>query len=83
MGTRKRNQPRELPMKLALIRAKLEVGQKEMASLLQKVEPTVQPGMVSRYERGLLEPSLIVLLQYARIGKVTMEMLVDDEIKLR
>jgi transcriptional regulator with XRE-family HTH domain len=82
MGTRRRNQPKHLPYKLGQIRAKLDVGQKEMARLLQKVEPSVQAGMVSRYERGLLEPSLIVLREYARLGRTTMEVLVDDRAKL-
>jgi hypothetical protein len=36
---------------------------------------------VSGYERGVREPSLIVLLKYARLAGCTMEDLVDDKIK--
>jgi transcriptional regulator with XRE-family HTH domain len=82
MGTRQRNRPRELPGKLREIRARLKIGQAEMASRLQKVENGVYPGMVSRYEHGKLEPSLIVLLEYARLGGVSTDTLIDDKLKL-
>jgi hypothetical protein len=38
--------------------------------------------VISGYERGLREPSLEVVLLYARLAGVSMEMLVDDEIDL-
>ena len=37
---------------------------------------------VSRYEKGLREPSLIILLRYARLACISLETLVDDEIEL-
>jgi transcriptional regulator with XRE-family HTH domain len=36
---------------------------------------------ISGYERGKREPDLIVLLNYARLAKVSMETLVDDKVK--
>jgi transcriptional regulator with XRE-family HTH domain len=35
---------------------------------------------ISGYERGEREPPLPVLLAYARLGKVTVEVLIDDEV---
>jgi len=37
---------------------------------------------VSGFERGKREPDLIVLLRYARLAKVPMEVLVDDKLSL-
>ena len=82
MGTRRRSQPRELPRKLREIRSWLEMSQEVMATRLQKVEKGVQPGMVSRYEHGKLEPTLIVLLEYSKLGKLPLEKLVDDKLNL-
>lgn len=82
MGTRQRSRPRELPEKLREIRSRLEIGQAEMALRLRRVEENVYPGMVSRYEHGKLEPSLIVLLEYARLGGVSTDVLIDDKLRL-
>lgn len=37
---------------------------------------------ISGYERGVREPSLLVLLEYARAAGVYMDALVDDELDL-
>jgi DNA-binding XRE family transcriptional regulator len=79
----RRVMPRHLPRKLREIREKLNLGQAEMAAKLKKAEPTVYPGLVSRYEHGKVQPSLMVVLEYARLGGVTMESIVDDKMKLQ
>ena len=61
MGRGKRTQPRELPAKLRQVRSRLGLGQVDMASRLQEVDESVYPGMISRYEHGKVEPSLLVL----------------------
>ena len=81
-GSRKRPVPRLLAKKLRLIRMRLDVGQKEMASLLSTAQSAPDGAMVSRFERGEREPNLFVLLAYARLAKVPMETLVDDRVKL-
>jgi transcriptional regulator with XRE-family HTH domain len=53
-----------------------------MTKRLHTVKVDLQPGHVSEYESGKREPSLPVLLQYARIAGVSMETLVDDELEL-
>jgi hypothetical protein len=45
-------------------------------------EQIMQYGRISEYERGKREPSLWVLLAYAREACIHMEDLVDDDIDL-
>lgn len=81
-GSRKRPAPKHLAKKLKLIRTRLGVGQAEMARLLSNTPSPPDGGMISRFERGEREPNLLVLLAYARLAKVPMEILVDDKMKL-
>ena len=37
---------------------------------------------ISAYERGTREPDLITLLRYARVARVNVERLIDDELDL-
>lgn len=37
---------------------------------------------ISAFERGVREPSLLVLLQYARAAGVYVDVLIDDELEL-
>jgi len=80
MGTsRRRQQPKHLSAKLLAIRRRLGLSQTQMAKRLQlKKAYTV----VSGYERGTREPDLLILLRYARLASVTLDVLVDDTAKL-
>jgi len=40
----------------------------------------VHPGNISRFEQGLREPTLLVLLAYAQTVAVTIDVLVDDSV---
>ena len=55
------------------------MSQTEMARAL---ELKVHYSAVSNYELGTREPDLIVVLRYARLAGVPMEMLVDDKMNL-
>lgn len=81
MGRTRRAPPKKLAGKLREIRRRLEWSQEQMADRLKKVEKTIYPGLISRFEHGKAEPSLIVLLEYSRIAGVSMETLVDDKIR--
>lgn len=82
MGSASRSKPDYLAQKLLSIRTSLELSQIELAEKLSCDKTYLRKSDISRYESGLREPSLIVLLRYAKLAGVTMEMLVDDEIKL-
>lgn len=77
MGRDRRPRPRHLPAKLLRIRQALEVSQAEMVNRLE--QPKVHPAHISGYERGEREPPLPVLLRYARLAGVCLDVLVDDE----
>ena len=75
----RRRQPKRLARKLLAIRQRLDLSQTEMASRLDlKVAYTA----ISAYERGTREPDLITLLAYARIASVTVDDLIDDNVRL-
>lgn len=80
MGRSRRPQPERLALKLLRIREALGVSQAALAGMLE--QPTLHPAHVSGYERGEREPPLPVLLRYARLAGVCLDVLVDDELDL-
>jgi transcriptional regulator with XRE-family HTH domain len=82
MGRSPRDHPKRLALKLRHIRDALDFTQEQMAEHLKQVKPSVRPGHVSELERGLREPTLTMLLFYARIAGVPIELLIDDKLDL-
>lgn len=82
MGKKRRAQPKKLAGKLLEIRTRLKLGQAQLAARLESIPGDVYPGLISRFEQGKVEPSLLILLEYARLGGVSMEVLVDDKFEL-
>ena len=76
-----RPKPERLAEKLLAIRTALGISQTEMLSRLG-VEHLIEYNAISRYELGRREPPLMVLLEYARVANVWMDVLVDDELDL-
>ena len=81
MGTKARPKPERLGEKLRQIRLALDLTQMEMPERLE-AEGVIRHARISDYELGLREPSLMILLSYARLAGVHMEALVDDELDL-
>jgi transcriptional regulator with XRE-family HTH domain len=81
MGKRSRKRPERLPEKLLRIREKLGLSQNEMVRRLGLSEE-IERDYISKFERGTLEPSLWVLLQYARAANVAVEALIDNDLDL-
>ena len=82
MGKGPRAKPVRLGEKLLQIREALGLSQNGMAKHLGVAE-TVPGKKIAEYEIGRREPSLLVLLRYARAAGVPMDDLVDDGIELR
>jgi transcriptional regulator with XRE-family HTH domain len=78
MGTARRERPARLPAKLRQLRAVLGLTQEQMVDKLGEVKSPPRPGHVSEFEQGKREPSLPVLLMYARVANVPVEVLIDD-----
>jgi hypothetical protein len=49
-----------------------------MAKLFSSGQSAPDGGMVSRFERGEREPNLFVIFAYARLAKVSTDVLIDD-----
>jgi len=78
MGRGRRKRPKYLAQKLRQVRLNVGWTQQQLADHLN-----LDSGTISRFENDQREPDLIELLQYARLGRTTMEILADDKLKLR
>ena len=81
--TPKRKKPARLAEKLLTIRQRLNLSQDGIIRRLG-LELEIERDYVSKYERGILEPTLNVLLAYARSISTTgqgefLETLIDDK----
>jgi transcriptional regulator with XRE-family HTH domain len=81
MGVKARQRPERLAEKLLQIRLALGLSQSELLRRLE-IEDSISYKKISDYERGEREPSLIILLQYARVANVSTDVLIDDELDL-
>lgn len=82
MGTSRRAQPKYLAAKLLQIRKSLELTQEQMVEQIGRTKTPVHVGHISGFETGKREPSLPVLLRYARIAGVYVDVLIDDDLDL-
>jgi transcriptional regulator with XRE-family HTH domain len=81
MGKGIRPKPERLAEKLRQIRLAFGLSQTEMLYRLG-VEDLITYHRISDYELGKNEPSLMILLQYARAANVSTDVLIDDELDL-
>lgn len=81
MGKGTRRRPKRLPEKLLKIRQKLELSQSDMVRCMGLANE-IERDYISKFERGTLEPSLWILLQYARSANVFVEVLIDNDLDL-
>lgn len=78
---RERHIPERLAEKLLHIRSALGLSQSEMLRRLGSPEK-LQQSSISGYERGVREPPLLIVLEYARVANVYADVLLDDELDL-
>lgn len=84
MGRTRRPQPKKLRIKLREIRLKMELTQDEMAKQLRKAgaERALHSGYVADFESGKREPSLFVILAYAKLMGISTDVLINDKMDL-
>jgi transcriptional regulator with XRE-family HTH domain len=75
---RKRHYPQRLGEKLLQIRTSLKLSQNGMLKRLGDPEGLLGTS-ISGYERGVREPPLLILLEYAQIAGVCVDVLINDE----
>jgi transcriptional regulator with XRE-family HTH domain len=81
MGRSSRPKPVRLAEKLLQIRSALGLSQDQMLERLGYAD-TLFRSSISGYELGKREPPLPVLLSYAHVAGVWVDVLVDDEVDL-
>lgn len=81
MGVRPRQRPERLAEKLRVIRDALGLSQTQMVKSLE-AEEMIVPGQISEFETGKREPSLLIILRYARAANVSTDVLIDDDLDL-
>jgi transcriptional regulator with XRE-family HTH domain len=76
-----RPKPERLADKLRQVRLALGLSQTEILRRLD-AEALLAYSQISEFETGRREPSLLILLRYARLACVPTEVLIDDELDL-
>jgi transcriptional regulator with XRE-family HTH domain len=79
MGRSPRPKPERLGEKLLAIRLSLGFSQTQM---LKNLGLKIDHSAISGYEIGTREPPLPVLLRYARMVRISTDVLIDDELDL-
>jgi len=74
--------PKKLGKKMRQIRESLGMSQREIVAALNYKDGPLRGSQISQYENGQREPTMMLVLAYARLAKVPMEVLVDDKMKL-
>lgn len=73
--------PKRLGSKLLQIRLWLGLSQSEMLRRLG-YENDIWYTQISAYETGSRQPPLVILLEYARLAKISTDVLIDDDVDL-
>jgi transcriptional regulator with XRE-family HTH domain len=81
MGRAHRSRPNRLGEKLRLIRMHFGLTQLALIRRLAVRGESLYPSSISLFEQGGREPSLPVLLAYSKLSRVTINELVDDQVK--
>lgn len=79
---KRRAMPKKLGKKLKRIREGLGMSQRQIVEALNYKDTPLRASQVSQYESGQREPTMMLVLAYARLAEVPMECLVDDKLKL-
>lgn len=81
MGSASREKPEKLAEKLLEIRQSLNLSQNEILAFLNLENKLIRSD-ISKYERGVREPSLLIILAYARAVGISTDILIDDKLEI-
>lgn len=79
---RRRAMPKKLRAKLLAIRERLGMSQRGLVKALNYRATPLRASQISQYENWQREPTMMLVLAYARLAKVPVECLIDDKMKL-
>jgi transcriptional regulator with XRE-family HTH domain len=81
MGARARHKPKRLAAKLRGIREAFGLSQNGMIKRMG-AEELMGQNTISEYELGKREPPLLVLLKYAEVAGICLDVLANDKLDL-
>ena len=70
---KRRAMPKKLGKKLLQIRMNLGMSQREIVKALNYKDTPLRASQISQYEQGQREPTMMLVLAYARLANVPME----------
>lgn len=79
---KRRAMPKKLGKKLLQIRMNLGMSQRKIVKALNYKDTPLRASQISQYEQGQREPTMMLVLAYARLAKVSTDYLIDDKLKL-
>lgn len=82
MGRSQRPRPARLSEKLLQVRLRLGLTQQQMLERLDYRQSPLFIGHISQFEQDKREPPLPLLLRYAKVAGMNLEVLVDDDLEL-
>jgi transcriptional regulator with XRE-family HTH domain len=82
MGRSHRPRIERLGPKLREIRRQLDLTQTQMIERLDCPDMSLHAASISEYEKGKRDPPYQVLLRYARVAGVIVDVLIDDDLDL-
>ncbi len=83
MGRSRRKRPAHLAEKLFWIRQELGLSQNQLIDKIQSPDYQLHKGDISNFELNKSEPPLTILLRYARLAGVSVDVLIDDELEIK
>jgi transcriptional regulator with XRE-family HTH domain len=78
----RRAMPKKLGKKLRQIREELGMSQRQIVEALNYTATPLRSSQISQYENGQREPTMMLVLAYARLARVSTDVLIDDKMKL-
>jgi transcriptional regulator with XRE-family HTH domain len=79
---RRRAMPKKLGKKLLQIRMNLGMSQREIVKALKYHDTPLRASQISQYEQGQREPTMMLVLAYARLAGISTDVLIDDRLRL-
>jgi transcriptional regulator with XRE-family HTH domain len=78
----RRAMPKKLGRKMRQIREGLGISQRQIVDALNYTATPLRASQISQYENGQREPTMMLVLAYARLAGVSTDVLIDDKMKL-
>ena len=78
----RRAMPKKLGKKMRQIREQLGMSQRQIVQALNYKDTPLRASQISQYENGQREPTMMLVLAYARLAGISTDVLIDDKLKL-